>query len=108
VAKRVTGNASVGADRKAAKSAEDFGDTIDTGAEDASDTWRGFAPGEALFLGATCSDGTDVEGELQYSVAYSKNATGLGVPDWYRVTPAQKSYWSRGFPFHGGNFVTID
>src|SRR5262245_5921154 len=51
-----------------------------------SDTWHGFQPGEALFLGATGSDGTDVEGEVQYSVAYSKNASGLTIGDIAGIT----------------------
>lgn len=41
--------------------------------------WHGFQPGEALLLGATGSDGTDSEAEVNYSIAGSKNATGLTI-----------------------------
>ena len=46
-----------------------------------SDVWHGFQPGEALFLGATGSDGTDVEGEVQYQIAAQQNASGLTIGD---------------------------
>ncbi len=46
-----------------------------------SDAWRGFAAGEALFLGASGSDGSDAEAEVTYEIAYSKNASGLSVGD---------------------------
>ena len=41
--------------------------------------WHGFQPGELLLLGATGSDGTDAEAEVNYSVAASANVLAPGL-----------------------------
>lgn len=43
--------------------------------------WRGFAAGELLFLGASGSDGTDAEADVNYSFVASGNSTDLSVGD---------------------------
>lgn len=43
--------------------------------------WHGFQPGEVLLLGATGSDGTDSEAEVNYSVAAAANESGLTIGD---------------------------
>lgn len=44
-----------------------------------STTFRGFAAGELLFIGATGSDGTDAEAELQYQFIASQNESGISI-----------------------------
>jgi hypothetical protein len=44
-----------------------------------SDTWRGFAAGELLFLGADFSQGTDTIAECTYHFAAEENLSGLIV-----------------------------
>jgi hypothetical protein len=41
--------------------------------------WRVFAAGEALFAGASGSDGTNSDAELAYNIVASENATGLTI-----------------------------
>jgi hypothetical protein len=41
--------------------------------------WRGFQPGEVLFLGAEGSQGTDAETEVTYHFAAEKNLSGLVI-----------------------------
>lgn len=43
--------------------------------------WHGFQQGEVLLLGATGSDGTDIEAEVNYSVAASANSSGQTIGD---------------------------
>lgn len=43
--------------------------------------WRVFAPGEALFAGASGGDGTETDATLSYNVVGSQNATGLQIGD---------------------------
>lgn len=46
-----------------------------------SDNFMTFAPGEVLFLGASGSEGTDAETQLQYQFACSQNVDGLTIGD---------------------------
>jgi hypothetical protein len=61
-----------------------------------SASFLGFAAGEVLFLGATGSDGTDVEAEVQYQFACSQNATGLTIGDISGIAKQGHDYlWIR-------------
>jgi hypothetical protein len=42
-----------------------------------TDIWRGFDPGELLFLGADGADGSETEAEVSYQFAAEENLTGL-------------------------------
>lgn len=53
-----------------------------------STPFRGFAKGEMLFLGATGSDGTDADAELQYQFAASSGASGITVGDIMGIAKA--------------------
>lgn len=43
--------------------------------------WHGFQQGEVLLLGATGSDGTEAEAEVNYGIAASANVSGLTIGD---------------------------
>jgi hypothetical protein len=53
-----------------------------------SAAFRSFAAGELLFLGATGSDGTDADAEVQYQFAASQAASGLTVGDIMGIAKA--------------------
>jgi len=55
-----------------------------------SDTFRGFAPGEVLFLGASGSQRDGGDWEIAYRFAASPNATGLAVGE---ITGIDKKGW---------------
>lgn len=44
-----------------------------------SDVWRGFNPGELLYMGSAGSDGRETEAEVSYAVIASENASGLSI-----------------------------
>lgn len=53
-----------------------------------SGSFRTFQAGELLFLGATGSDGTEADAEVQYHFAASQHATGLTVGDIMGIAKA--------------------
>ena len=55
-----------------------------------SDVWRGFLPGEVLFLGAEGSQQGQKPFQVQYKFAISQNATGLSVG---HITGISKRGW---------------
>jgi hypothetical protein len=75
-----------------------------------------FAGGEVLFLGATGSDGTDAEAEVQYQFACSQNATGLTIGDITGIAKEGHDYlWIRyknnvsiGYPVKQPEFIYIE
>ena len=54
--------------------------------------WHGYQAGEVLLLGATGSDGTDAEAEINYSMAYSENVTGLSIGDIANIVKKGHQY----------------
>lgn len=54
------------------------------------DSFLGFAPGEVLFLGLDCGDGTQTEAEVEYQFAMSENITGQTAGD---ITGIAKPGW---------------
>lgn len=57
-----------------------------------SDVFRGFRPGEMLFLGATGSDGTDTEASVDYHFAASENFEGETIAGIANVNKAGHDY----------------
>lgn len=54
--------------------------------------FRGYQPGELLFLGATGTDGTQAEAEVTYQFAASENANGLSYGTILNVTKGGWEY----------------
>lgn len=54
--------------------------------------WRSFPAGELLFIGATGSDGTDAEADVQYQFIGSSNATDLTIGDITNIVKAGHNY----------------
>jgi len=59
--------------------------------------WRVFEPGEALFMGATGSDGRNAEADITYHIAASENATGLTIGQILNIDKAGWDYMWVGF-----------
>lgn len=54
--------------------------------------WRVFRPGEALFMGATGTDGVNTEAELTYSILASENAGNLSIGEIVNVVKRGHDY----------------
>lgn len=58
------------------------------------DVWKGFQPGELLYLGSTGSDGTDAEAEVTYQFAASQNRSNLSFGDINNIAKKGfEAYW---------------
>lgn len=81
-----------------------------------SDTFLGFAPGEVLFLGAECGDGSQTECEVQYQFAMSENVTGLSAggitgiakPGWDYLWFKHKPVTSNDKPGKNAEYASVE